>query len=66
MATSKQGDVIELDVVRDRKPLTLRATLVDDPSPKPDFDAFWRSDWFRDFMRSFDELQPPHKAPTKT
>src|SRR5687768_12939429 len=33
MAKSKKGDTVEIDVLRERKALTLKATLVDDPSP---------------------------------
>lgn len=62
MAKSKKGDVVELDVIRDRKPLTLKATLVDDPQPAPDLDA-----WLRNFMRPFEELKRPSRpAPTRT
>jgi serine protease Do/serine protease DegQ len=62
---SKKGDVVELDVIRDRKPVSLQATLVDNPSPMPEFDAFRSNHWFRDFMRSFEELDRPAKdAPT--
>jgi membrane-associated protease RseP (regulator of RpoE activity) len=72
LAKSKQGEVVEIHVIRDRKPLTLRATLVDDPSPMPDLDAFsngrwFRDHWLRDLMRQFEELKrPTREAPTKT
>ena len=68
----KKGDTVELAVVRDRRPLNLQVVLADDaPPPMPNFDSFWSNDWFRDFMKSFDELkkrsQPrPQHAPMKT
>jgi membrane-associated protease RseP (regulator of RpoE activity) len=68
MANSKKGDTVEIDVIRDRKALTLKVTLVDDPSPMPDLDSFWHRDWFRNFMKSFsDEMKRPRNpAPTET
>ena len=68
MAKSKKGDTIEIDVIRERKALTLKATLVDDPSPMPDLGSFWHKDWFRNFMKSFpDEMKRPRTpAPTET
>ena len=64
MSKSKKGDVVEIDVIRDRKPLTLKATLADDPAPRPDFDAFLQPNWLRDLMKSFD--RPMKDGPTKT
>jgi membrane-associated protease RseP (regulator of RpoE activity) len=62
MATSKKGDVVEIEVIRDHKPLTLKATLVDDATPAPSLDAFWHGTWLEDFMKPFEQL----KRPTKT
>lgn len=66
IATSKKGEVVEIEVIRDRKPLTLRATLVDDPVRVPGLDAFWHGSWLRDFMKSFEEQRRPTHDPIKT
>jgi S1-C subfamily serine protease len=67
IASSKKGDVIEIDVIRDHKPITLKATLTDDPTPMPGLDAFWHGSWLRDFMKSFEEQKRTGlPAPTKT
>jgi serine protease Do len=56
IATAKKGDMVELTVIRDRKPLSLEVVLADD-APR---------DWFHDFMKSFDELRKSLHAPKKT
>jgi predicted metalloprotease with PDZ domain len=67
ISSAKKGDTVELVVVRDRKPLTLKVVLADDaPPPMSSFESFWPKDWLRDFMRSFEELKKPKPAPTKT
>jgi C-terminal processing protease CtpA/Prc len=63
IASSKKGDAVEIQVIRDRKPLTLTATLADDPVP--DIDAFWRSTWLREFIKSFEHAKRT-PVPTKT
>jgi S1-C subfamily serine protease len=68
LASFKKGDAVELGIVREHKPVSLRVTLADDaPPPMPNMESMWSKDWFRDFMKSFDELKKPLKAPqTKT
>jgi C-terminal processing protease CtpA/Prc len=46
----RKGQSIDVRVVRDRKPLTLRATLTNDPMPRVP-----SSRWLRNFMKPFDE-----------
>jgi membrane-associated protease RseP (regulator of RpoE activity) len=48
LAGVNKGQDVSLKIVRDKKPITLNATLTDDPPPK-----FPASSWLRDFMRSF-------------
>ena len=68
IASLKKGDKVEVAVVRDHKPLALEVELAEDaPPPMPSMESMWSRDWFRDFMKSFDELKKPMKAPqTKT
>ncbi|MGE0868589.1 MAG: S1C family serine protease [Kofleriaceae bacterium] len=56
IARSKNGATIEIEVIRDRKPLSLKATLVDDPASMPDLDASWHTDWLRELMKPFEQL----------
>lgn len=68
LSAVKKQQKVGLDVIRDRKPLALEATLQDDPAPAPAADAFPFGDempWFRDWMRRFDQSGGPWR-PTST
>ena len=67
LASFKKGDSVEVDVIRDHKPVSLRVTLTEDaPPPMPSMESMWSKDWFRDFMKSFDELKKPQAPQKKT
>jgi membrane-associated protease RseP (regulator of RpoE activity) len=67
MAMSKKGDVVDVDVIRDRKPVALKATLTENPSSMPGLDAYWRLDWLHDLMKSVEKpKRPTTTAPTRT
>jgi len=51
-----KGKSVELEVVRDHKPLSLRAKLTTDPLGMIDFD------WFHDMFRRFADVRPPNTS----
>jgi len=68
MATSKKGESVKIELVRDRKPLTLTATLADDPMPAPTrrFESMFDDAWWKDFMKPFRDMKPEKPSSTKT
>jgi S1-C subfamily serine protease len=54
MVKSKKGDRVTIELVRDHKPLTLTATLANDPMPRPTmrhFESMFDDSWWKDFMK---------------
>jgi hypothetical protein len=49
----RQGDAVSITVIRDRKPVTLRATMTSAPAPGADARPPWLDDWFDDMRRRF-------------
>ena len=67
LASFKKGDSVAIDVVRDHKALSMKVVLADDPMPAmPSAESMFSRDWFRDFMKSFDELKHKQQQPSRT
>lgn len=67
LSSFKKGDSVAIDLVRDHKALSLKIVLADDPMPAmpmPSAESMFSRDWFRDFMKSFDELKK-ERAPLR-
>ena len=57
LANIDKGDQVNVQLIRDKKPLTVKATLSSDAQSlmtNPD----WPTRWFRDLMKPFSELRP--------
>lgn len=64
IAGAKKGETVELGLVRDHKPVTLKVTLTDDaPAPMPSIQSFFSRDWFRDFMKPFEDTAKSTPSP---
>jgi serine protease Do len=67
IAGTKKGATVELGIIRDRKPVTLKAVLGEEArSPSPTIESFWSKEWFRNFMKPFEELKEQSHAPEKS
>ncbi|HWU87647.1 MAG TPA: PDZ domain-containing protein [Kofleriaceae bacterium] len=63
LAKAKKDDTVSLSVIRDRKPLTLSAKMLDDPPP-PMVKAPWPG-WMKDWFDAFPApWTPPHHHDT--
>jgi membrane-associated protease RseP (regulator of RpoE activity) len=64
LESSKKHDTVTLQVIRDRKPLALKAKLVNDPGPGPA--SMLRDQWPSWIRKWFDAVPTPPKAPSKS
>jgi len=58
LSRSKKGETVNLSLVRDRKPLTLSAKMLNDPGPTMSMEPGWPS-WFQEWLKSRPDLWGP-------
>lgn len=62
LASDKKGDAVMLSVIRDRKPMTLSATLLNDAGAMTRREPHWPR-WIRKWMRTAPDRWAPLRAP---
>jgi membrane-associated protease RseP (regulator of RpoE activity) len=67
LADIKKGQTVDVDVIRDLKPVALKATMADDPMPFEAHRGWPDARWFDEmFDRQWPSLPPPATGKTST
>jgi membrane-associated protease RseP (regulator of RpoE activity) len=63
LAQSKKNDTVSISVIRDRRPLTISAKMLNDPGPAPTMMRGRGPMWHKRMMELFKDLPDPWQSP---